>query len=63
MDRIKLIHSKDHFLLEINDTPLQSVSAYTVESTAGGATELTLKTSIDMDVSSIDIENKDVKLR
>lgn len=63
MDKLKLIHSKDQFLLEINDTPLQSVSAYNIEATAGGTTELTFKMSIDIDVSSIDIENKDVKLR
>lgn len=57
MDKIKLIHNKDKFLLEINNTPIYCVSGYKIEENEGNIAEFTLKMPIDIEKSSIDIEN------
>lgn len=57
MDKIKLIHNKDKFLLEINDVPIHFVDFYKIEAGVKEVAQLTLKMSIDIDKSSIDIEN------
>lgn len=57
MNKLKLIHSKDKFLLEINDTPIHFIESYKIDAGVGEVTQLTLKMSIDINVSSIDIEN------
>ena len=56
MNKLKLIHSKDKFLLEINDTPIHFVNSYKIETGVEKITELTLKIAIDMEKSFIDIE-------
>lgn len=63
MDKLKLIHNKDKFLLEINDTPVNFVTGYKIESRVDGIMQLTLEMSIDMDKSSIDIENEETNLK
>lgn len=63
LDKLKLIHNKNEFLIEINDTPINFVTAYKIESVAQEKTELTLKISIDIEQSSIDIDNKDIVLK
>lgn len=58
MDKLKLIHNRDKFVLELNDTPINFVSAYEIKSSADRGSELKLSISIDMDKSSIDIDNE-----
>lgn len=63
MDKVKLIHNKDKFLIEINNTQLHNVCGYKLEENItedkGIVAELTLKLHviIDEEVTSIDIEN------
>ena len=61
MNKVKLIHNKDKFLLEINNTPIE-VSSYKVENYGKEGTELTFKMPIDLEgSSSIDIETQLLK--
>lgn len=63
MDKLKLIHNKDNFILEINNTPIKYVTGYKIECKEKELIELTLKMSIDISNSSIDIDNKDIELK
>lgn len=63
MNKLKLIHNKDKFVLEINDNPIKYISYYKIETKSYDDIELTIKTSIDMKKSSIDIEKSDINLR
>lgn len=63
MDKLKLIHNKENFKLEINDTPINFIKSYKIEADADGDIDLTLKMSIDIEKSSIDIDNIDINLR
>lgn len=64
MDKLKLIHTKDKFVLELNDTPIHFVTGYKLEADVEkeGILDLTVKMSIDMEESSIDIDNKETNL-
>ena len=63
MDKVKLIHNKDKFLIKINDTQLHNVCSYKLEENIaedkGAVMELTVKLQvvIDEEGTSIDIEN------
>lgn len=63
MNKLKLAHNKENFELEINDSSIKYISCYKIETKNYDDTELTIKTSIDMKKSSIDIEKSDSNLR
>lgn len=56
MNSLKLVHKDNDFLLEINNTKINGVSAYSIKANASGENELTVTMSIDKNTSSIDIE-------
>ncbi len=59
MNKIKLIHNVDEFLLEINEKKIEMVEEYNIISKAKdkGICELNIKIPIDINNSSIDIKN------
>ena len=63
MNKIKLIHNKEEFLLEINGVKIGFVKSYEIKSDIDKGTYLTVKMSIDIEQSSIDIDNIEVNLR
>lgn len=63
MNKLKLIHDKENFKLEINDTLINFIKSYKIEADVDGGIDLTLKMSIDIEKSSIDINNIDINLK
>ena len=65
MNKLKLIHTEDKFLLELNDTPMHFILGYKIEADVekSEVVDLTLKMSIDMEKSSIDIDNNKTNLK
>lgn len=64
MNKLKLVHNSDKFLLEINDNKINFVSEYEIKANAEDRISLgvTLNIPIDMLDSSIDIENCNANL-